>query len=151
VREISPRAAALQYPQPLDLSGARAALDSGSVLLAWSIGRERSFLFAVQPAGTSSGLEVFPIPLGDRALRRLIESFRSLLQSRDSDRKVLLKQARELYRVLLQPAERQIAAAQRILVSPDGPLHTLPFAALVRNGHWLAEQKPIHSVLSATV
>jgi CHAT domain-containing protein len=27
----------------------------------------------------------------------------------------------------------------------------LPFAALARNGHWLAEQKPIHTVLSATV
>jgi CHAT domain-containing protein/Tfp pilus assembly protein PilF len=151
IRQISPRAAALQYPQPLDLAGARAALDPGTVLLAWSIGRQQSFLFVVQPAGTGPGLKVFPIPLGDQALRRRIESFRNLLQRNDSDRKVLLKQARELYRDLLRPAERQIAAAQRILVSPDGPLHTLPFAALVRNGHWLAEQKPIHSVLSATV
>lgn len=152
IRQTSPQAATLQSPQPLDLAGARSVLDPGSVLLAWSIGPERSFLFVVQPAATGpGGLKVFPLPLGDRALRRRIESLRSLLQHADSDRKVLLKQARELYRDLLQPAERRIAAARRLVISPDGPLHTLPFAALMRNGRWLAEQKPIHSVLSATV
>ena len=31
------------------------------------------------------------------------------------------------------------------------PLHTLPFAALMRGNHYLVEWKPIHSVLSATV
>ena len=41
--------------------------------------------------------------------------------------------------------------ASRLLVSPDGPLHTLPFAALLHKGRYLAEWKPIHSVLSATV
>jgi CHAT domain-containing protein len=121
------------------------------VLLAWSIGRERSFLFVVQPAGTDPGLHVFPLPLSEQALRRRIESFRNLLQSANSDRKVLLLQARGLYDDLLRPAEPRITAARRLLVSPDGPLHTLPFAALVRNGRWLAEQKPIHSVLSSTV
>ena len=38
-----------------------------------------------------------------------------------------------------------------MLVSPDGPLHTLPFAALVRGGRYLAEDKPLHTILSATV
>jgi CHAT domain-containing protein/Tfp pilus assembly protein PilF len=151
IRRASPRAAALQDPQPLDLAGARAALDPGSVLLAWSIGRERSFLFVVQPVGADPGLTVFPIPSGDQALRRRVESFRNLLQLADSDQAVLREQARELYDTLLRPAEPTIAAARRILVSPDGPLHTLPVAALVRDGRWLAEQKPIHSVLSATV
>jgi CHAT domain-containing protein/Tfp pilus assembly protein PilF len=151
IRQSSPRAAALQAPQPLDLAGARAALDPGTVLLAWSIGRERSFLFVVQPAGADPGLRVFPLPLGEQALRRRVEAFRNLLQRAGSDRKVLLKQARELYDALLRPAEPRIAAARRLVISPDGPLHILPFAALVRNGRWLAAQKPIHSVLSATV
>lgn len=151
IRQTSPRAAALQDPQPLDLARARAALDPGTVFLAWSIGRERSFLFVVQPAGTDPGLEVFPLSLSDQDLRRRVESFRNLLLSADSDRGELSRQAGVLYNALFRPAEARIAAAQRILVSPDGPLHTLPFAALVRDGHWLAEQKPIHTVLSATV
>jgi CHAT domain-containing protein/Tfp pilus assembly protein PilF len=151
IRRASPRAAALQDPQPLDLAGAQAALDPGSVFLTWSIGREQSFLFVVQPAGADPGLAVFPISSGDQALRQRVESFRNLLQRADSDRAVLREQARELYDTLFRPAEPMIAAARRILVSPDGPLHTLPVAALVRDGGWLAEQKPIHSVLSATV
>jgi CHAT domain-containing protein/Flp pilus assembly protein TadD len=151
VRQTSPRAAALQDPQPLDLAGARAALDPGTLLLAWSIGRDRSFLFVVQPAGTDPGLEAFPLSLSDQDLRRRVESFRNLLLRADADRGELSRQAGVLYNALFRPAEARIAAAQRILVSPDGPLHTLPFAALVRDGHWLAEQKPIHTVLSATV
>jgi CHAT domain-containing protein len=151
IRQISPRNAALQDPQPLDLAGARAALDPGTVLLAWSIGRERSFLFVVQPAGTDPGLEVFPLTWGDQDLRQRVESFRNLLGRADSDLAAVSEQARDLYDALLRPAEPRIAVARRILISPDGPLHTLPFVALMRHGRWLAEQKPIHTVLSATV
>jgi CHAT domain-containing protein len=41
-----------------------------------------------------------------------------------------------------------------VLISPDGPLHLLPFAALVRPGprtSFLLEGKPLHTVLSATL
>jgi tetratricopeptide (TPR) repeat protein len=152
VRQTSPRTAALQDPQPLDLAGARAALDPGTVLLAWSVGKERSFLFVVQPAGApGSGLEVLSLPIGDKALRERVEPFRNLLQHKGSDLKAIIVQARKLYDTLLRPADARIAAASRLLISPDGPLHTLPFAALVRNGRWLAEQKPVHTALSATV
>src|SRR6185436_2323276 len=102
IRQTSPRAAALQDPQPLDLSGARAVLDPGTVLLAWSIGRERSFLFVVQPAGTDPGLEVFPLSLNDQDLRRRVESFRNLLQRAGSDQSALSQQAKELYDALLR-------------------------------------------------
>jgi CHAT domain-containing protein/Tfp pilus assembly protein PilF len=151
IRQSSPRAAAVQDPQPLDLAGARAALDPGTLLLAWSIGRERSFLFVVQPAGTDPGLEVFPLAIDDQALRERVGSFLNLLQRANSDRTALSRQARELYDVLLRPAEARIIAAKRLLISPDGPLHILPFAALVHDGHYLAEKKPIHTVISATV
>jgi CHAT domain-containing protein len=45
--------------------------------------------------------------------------------------------------------------AERILVSPDGPLHLLPFSALVRKlpprPEYFVEWKPLHNVISATV
>ena len=152
VRRASPRNATLHNPQPLDLTAARKVLDPGTLLVAYSIGRDRSFLFVVDPAETAgSGLQVFPLALGDQALRQRVESFRNLLQRADSDRVVLARQGRELYDLLLRPADSRIAAAARILISPDGPLHTLPFAALVRDGRFLAEQKPTHTVISATV
>jgi CHAT domain-containing protein len=152
VRQTSPRTAALQDPQPLDLAGARAALDPGTLLLAWSVGKERSFLFVVQPAGApGSGLEVFSLSGGDQALRQRVSSFRNLLHRQGSDVKTIQAQARQLYNLLLRPAEARISTAQRLLVSPDGPLHILPFAALMRGERYLLEWKPIHSALSATI
>lgn len=153
IRQAAPRDAALHEPQPLDLAAARSALDPGTLLLAYSIGAERSFLFVIDPAATGGpGLEVFPLPLGDKALRQRVESFRNLLQLKVfDDPEALPREARELYDLLVRPADPRLAAAARILFSPDGPLHTLPFAALVRDGRFLAEQKPIHTVISATV
>jgi CHAT domain-containing protein/Tfp pilus assembly protein PilF len=152
IRQISPRTSALQDPRPLDLEGVRAALDPGTVLLAWSVGKERSFLFVVRPAGApGSGLEVFSLSLGDQALRERVASFRNLLQRRGSDLKTISAQAKETYGILLRPADARIAAASRLLFSPDGPLHTLPFAALVRKRRFLVEEKPVHTIISATV
>jgi CHAT domain-containing protein/Tfp pilus assembly protein PilF len=148
IRQASPRAAALQVPQPLDLAGAQAVLDPGTVLLAWSVGKERSFLFVIPRRGK---LDVFPLEIGDRSLRQRVGSFLNLLRRPDSDLSVISRQGRELYDLLLGPAEARIAGAKRLLVSPDGPLHTLPFAALVRGGRYLAAGKPLHTVLSATV
>lgn len=152
IRKSSPRLASLQYPEPLDLAGARNALDPGTVLLSYSVGEEKSYLFVVHPLGVrGDGLSVFPIPVGAQALRETIGSFRNLLQNSNSDLDLLTSRAKELYDLLLGPAETQLASAKRLLVSANGPLHTLPFAALVRKAGYLVEWKPVHFVLSATV
>ncbi len=80
-----------------------------------------------------------------------MESFRRLLKRSGSDRAALQARARRLYDLLVRPAEGSITRAQRILFSPDGPLHTLPFAPLLRGNRHLIEWKPIHSALSTTV
>ncbi len=152
VRRESPHSAALQDPQPLDLAAARRALDPGTVLLEYAVGAEKTWIFVVQSENTGGfGLSVFPVAAGDKRLRKEVESFRRLLQRPGSDRATLQARARHLYGLLVRPAERQITAARRILISPDGPLHTLPFAVLMRGNHYLAEWKPLHSVLSATL
>jgi CHAT domain-containing protein len=54
----------------------------------------------------------------------------------------------------LRPAGRALDDAERILISPDGPLHLLPFAALVRQREppsFLAEWKPLPTIASASV
>jgi CHAT domain-containing protein/tetratricopeptide (TPR) repeat protein len=152
IRRESPRSAALQDPAPLDLAGARAALDPGTVLLEYAVGEEKTWLFVVQPVGAGGpGLSVFPVAAGAKALREEVEGFRLLLKHPGPERADLQARARRLYGLLVQPAEARIAGARRVLVSPDGPLHTLPFAALMRGDRYLVESKPIHSVLSATV
>jgi CHAT domain-containing protein/Tfp pilus assembly protein PilF len=174
IRKASPRFASLQYPQPLDLRGVRDALDPGTVLLSYSIGSDKtsfsagsqkSFLFVAQPEGArssdSNGLSVFELQIGEKDLRAKVEAFRNVIdRHRTSDQQVLNLQGRELYDLLIKPAESLITASERILISPDGPLHMLPFAALVKRGRrgkkgetdrYLIEWKPVHTIVSATV
>jgi CHAT domain-containing protein len=152
MRRESPRSAALQDPEPLDLAGTRKVLDPGTVLLEYAVGPEKTWLFVVQPSGSPGpDLSVFPVAAGSKALREEVESFRRLLKRPGSDRTALQDRARHLYNLLVRPAEGRITQAQRILLSTDGPLHTLPFAALKRGDRYLVEWKPIHSALSATV
>jgi CHAT domain-containing protein len=152
IRKSSPRLASLQYPEPLDLAGARRVLDPGTALLSYALGEEESYLFVVQPPELAGpGLAVFRLPIGAQPLREAIASFNNLLQNPRSDRAALAAQAGKLYALLIGPAEARIAAAKRLLVSPSGSLHTLPFAALMRKDRYLVEWKPVHFVLSATV
>jgi CHAT domain-containing protein len=63
---------------------------------------------------------------------------------------------RRLYDLLVRPAEVQVERCQRLLILPDGPLHSLPFAALVRalpdgSTQYLVERRPVHLAMSATV
>ncbi|MFL6417153.1 MAG: CHAT domain-containing protein [Bryobacteraceae bacterium] len=152
IRRGSPRFAALQYPQPLDVSATRHALDPGTVLLSYSVGRDETVLFVVQPPGPGPPVLVSHIPVGDTALREQVKEFRQLAQQRSMTNVAALQgRAQKLYDLLLKPAEPQLAGSQRILILPDGPLHTLPFAALRRESQYLIEWKPLHVALSATV
>lgn len=154
LRRASPRLASLRYPQPLGLAGARAALDPGTVLLSFYVSTTRSFLFVVRPDAT--GVTVFSLPFGSAQLGSEIELFRKLAQREGTDRAALTERAEHLYHILLAPAEPLIAPARRLLVSAHGPLHFLPFAALMRKGgfpgggSYLVEWKPIHLSASAT-
>lgn len=162
IRAASPRFAALRYPEALDVAGAAAALDPGTVLLAWSLGERTSHLFALTAKGP---LTVFELPVGQDELRRDVEAFRALVQDvrAGSPRLPALDAAgRRLYDRLLAPAEERIAGAERLLLLPEGPLHLLPWAALPRPltsaatsrpdpARYLGAWKPIHLALSASV
>jgi CHAT domain-containing protein len=55
----------------------------------------------------------------------------------------------ELYGLLLQPLEPAIGSRQRLIVSPDGELNKVPFAALrTPDGHYLVEQRTLSYVAS---
>ncbi len=160
-RSSSPRLAAVQYPEPLDLAGARAELDPGTVLLAYSLGDKESYLLVVTPA---QGLRVVPLGVAEEELRDRVHRVRLLVEAVERGVTVTASEAmrercRELYRVLVAPAEAEISTASRILVMPDGPLDLLPFAALVRDvagdeergWQYLVEWRPLHQVVSTTV
>ena len=156
IRRASPRYAALRYPQALDLAATGAALDPGTALLSYSIGKEKSFLFVVSSdPKRGPALFVISIPVGDKLLRESVGALRRQI-GRNEPSPDLVARSRALYDTLVKPAEALVAGHERLLVLPDGPLHTLPWAALVRGvkagrPEYLVEWKPIHTAVSATV
>jgi len=176
IRGLSPRLAALQYPEPLDLRAASASLDPGTLLLAFWTGPKETRVFAVRAASDSAGgpaLTVATIALTEIRLRGLIRRYRDAIQADattgGADRAVgglvtrrpalksLDRDGERLFSLLFGPVAALIAKSTRVLIVPDGPLHLLPFAALRIPGRtstpsrYLVEWKPLHVVLSATL
>lgn len=168
IRAESPLLAELRAPQPVTASQAREALDPGTVMLSYSLGDRDSHLFVV---AYDQQTRVFTIPVSEAALRDEIAVFRQLIErplERPFARQAIIEQAQRLYRLLVEPAQGQLEGSRRVLILPDGPLHLLPFAALVRkreaganrgldstvpesDWQYLVEWKPLHAALSATV
>jgi CHAT domain-containing protein/Tfp pilus assembly protein PilF len=153
LREASPQLAALEAPQPLDVAGARSLLEPGMALLSFSVGETSSDLFVLAPGRP---LATYPLGIGEAELRRDVDGFRALIAETPagSPRLATLRAAgARLYARLLGPAQAQVAAAGRLLILPDGPLHLLPWSALVTgpDGRYLIERTSLSTALSATV
>ncbi|MCT7961539.1 tetratricopeptide repeat protein [Laspinema sp. D1] len=140
IRRTSPRYAALTQPQPLTSEQIQQqVLDKDTLLLQYSLGRDRSFLWAVTP----DTVEVYELP--PRAeIEELGEQFYRLMQNPDyrgESRNITVSpnipqinaSATELSQMLLSPVADKLAG-KRLLVVPDGVLNFIPFAALPTPG-----------------
>lgn len=153
MRRQAPRLAALQHPQALTFEQVRATLDPGTVMLSYSVGKEQTHLFIVTGGRE---LQVETLEIGRKALEKDVERFRQLLEQTRAGAGLGTKGldwfGRRLYRLLVEPAEKWLAPGKRVVFVPDGPLHLLPFGALIRkDGSYLVEWKPLSTVLSGTV
>jgi CHAT domain-containing protein/Tfp pilus assembly protein PilF len=137
----SPRYAALTQPAPLGLAEIQTAVtDEATLLLEYSLGEERSYLWAVTATSLSS-YELPPRAVIETAARRCYE----LLTARNryvkfetaDEKRVRVQKADAEYpsaatalsEMLLGPVATQLGR-KRLLVVPDGALEYLPFAAL---------------------
>lgn len=127
IRAGSPRYAALTQPEPLSLAEIQQqVLDEQSLLLAYSLGERRSFVWAV----TSDSLETYELP-GRQTLEAATKKFRdSFILSNLRIRRTLAETAAaELGKLLLGPVADH-PDKTRLLVAPDGALQYIPFVAL---------------------
>lgn len=137
----SPHYAALTQPAPLGLSEIQTAVAADStLLLEYSLGEERSYLWAVTATSFSS-YELPPRAEIEAAARRCYELLtarnqyvkfetadekRRRVQQADSE---YPSAATALSEILLGPVVKQLGR-KHLLVVPDGALEYLPFAAL---------------------
>ena len=141
VRQTSPRYAALMQPRPLTLKEIQSeVLDQDTLLLEYSLGEERSYLWLV----SSSSITIYELPKGaeiETAARR----FYDLLNARNVRRKgetndqrtaritqadgELPLAAASLSRMVLAPVAGKLGN-KRLIIVADGALHFVPFGAL---------------------
>lgn len=137
----SPRYAALTQPAPLGLKEIQTAVtDDATLLLEYSLGEERSYLWAVT-ANSFSSYELPPRAVIEAAARRCYElltarnqfvKFETAAEKSERVRKAdaeYPKAAMALSEMLLGPVAARLGR-KRLLVVPDGALEYLPFAAL---------------------
>ncbi|MEG4323412.1 MULTISPECIES: CHAT domain-containing protein [unclassified Microcoleus] len=127
IRSASPRYAALTQPQPLTLAQIqKQILDENTILLQYSLGEDRSYLWVV----TSKELTSYELP--KRAdIETAAKNFRDTTtdaRSRNIPQRVA-ETSTALSQLILQPAAAQLGQ-KRLLIVPDGVLHYTPFAAL---------------------
>jgi CHAT domain-containing protein/Tfp pilus assembly protein PilF len=77
-----------------------------------------------------SGLRRFVVATSEAALTREIRQFRRMLERRNT--RQYLPHARQLYDWLIRPLEQELSAEKidTLVFVPDGPLRTIPMAAL---------------------
>lgn len=177
IRQTSPRYAALTQPQPLHAEQIQLLLDKDTLLLEYSLGDERSYLWVVSQSSIAS----YELPARDEieGLARqtyalltnpaqwngdTLESLRSQAKRvpRRSDGKRTLESksngtgtasspeaAARLSEVLLGPVAAQLGN-RRLLIVGDGVLQYIPFVALPELGGGdppAARGKPYHPLV----
>jgi CHAT domain-containing protein len=144
IRATSPRYTALTQPQPLSLKDIQQqVLDSETLLLEYSLGDKRSYLWAV----TQDSITSYELPKRteiEKVARRFYELLITPNQRSEASNKnrglrvmragaqskELSEAAAILSQILLEPVASRLET-KRLLIVPDGALQYVPFAALL--------------------
>ncbi|MCL6753728.1 CHAT domain-containing protein [Nostoc sp. CCCryo 231-06] len=139
IRTSSPKYAALKYPEPLELAQIEQQLDSDTLLLQYSLGEERSYLWAVTPNSINS----YELPRGE-AIETSAEKFKKVLrkcqrpgidcqklpaEQKAKDFQEITQAATELSQLILAPVSGKLGK-KRLVIVADGALEEIPFTAL---------------------
>ncbi|NEQ75465.1 MAG: CHAT domain-containing protein [Okeania sp. SIO2C9] len=121
IKQNSPRYANLKYPDPLTASEIQQqVIDKESILLQYSLGEERSYLWLVTPTEISS----YELP-PRKEIEELAKQFREEIISLSP----VPETGNKLSEILLSSVANKLGN-KRLLIVGDGILQTIPFAAL---------------------
>ncbi|MEG4440975.1 CHAT domain-containing protein [Microcoleus sp. AT9_B5] len=127
IRSTSPRYATLTQPQPLTLAQIQQQiLDENTILLQYSLGKERSYLWAV----TKTSITSYELPKQvdiEKAARNFRDAVTNPRYRKIPDR--VAEANNTLSQIILQPVAAQLGQ-KRLLIVGDGILNYLPFSAL---------------------
>jgi CHAT domain-containing protein/tetratricopeptide (TPR) repeat protein len=125
MRSESPRRAAWTEPRPLKVAEMQKLLGKQTLLLVYSLGEERSFLWCL---GGEGKLESHSLP-GRAWLEAEAGKVRAAWSARGHGASAGARVAAQLSREILGPVARALEG-KRLAIVADGALEALPFAAL---------------------
>jgi CHAT domain-containing protein/tetratricopeptide (TPR) repeat protein len=120
--------------EPLSLNEAGALIhDSQTAMLEYVVTQNRTYLFVLTKPNTDPlRLKVYPIEVSAREMATRVADFRQRLAGNSADFKEL---ARDLYDLLLQPAQTELHGKDAICIVPSEGLWELPFQALLSSSN----------------
>jgi CHAT domain-containing protein/Tfp pilus assembly protein PilF len=127
--------------------------DGKSAVLEFLVTDEKTFLFVItkkaDASKTIADLRAYTLPVKRSDLIKYVEDFRQQLASRDIRFRA---SARQLYDLLLKPAQSQLQGKINIIIVPDNILWELPFQALQPTAeHYLIEEAALSYAPSLSV
>ncbi|WP_193198519.1 CHAT domain-containing protein [Nostoc sp. MG11] len=128
IRANNPEYADLIYPQPLTLKQIQQQLDKDTLLLQYSLGDERSYLWAVTP----DSLYSYELPKReqiDKAAKNLYNNYLRNPGMLGVSSEETAKAANELSQLILAPVADKLGQ-KRLVIVGDEALQYIPFAAL---------------------
>ncbi|HEX3531013.1 MAG TPA: CHAT domain-containing tetratricopeptide repeat protein [Thermoanaerobaculia bacterium] len=151
IRRQSPRYAELTRPGSASTAEIQALLDPGTLLLEYSLGRERSYLWALD----ATALRSFVLP-GRAEIERAARAFHQALKTaKPSRRKSRQRLGQTLSRLLLGPLAAALGGLgeRRLAIVADGALGYIPFDVLPEPGRpgFLLERHEVVELPSASV
>jgi CHAT domain-containing protein/tetratricopeptide (TPR) repeat protein len=123
--------------EPTPLSTLQRSLPSRTAALFFVTLEDRILVWTVR----NRDVHLSQLPIGVAKLRTEVERLRWLLAQTTADDQRLRLQLEALFLQLVEPAVPFVGGADTLVILPDGPLHALPFAALMnpRTGRYLVE------------
>ncbi len=139
IKQSNPKYAALKYPEPLNLTQIQQQLDKDTVLLQYSLGKKRSYLWTVTP----NSLDSYELPKREE-IETAAAKFKELLKKcekspincqdlsaaqKAKDYQEITQAATQLSKLVFAPVSNKLGK-KRLVIVADGALLEIPFAAL---------------------
>jgi CHAT domain-containing protein len=144
---------------PLKLDELRSLLvDTSTALLEYAITENNTYLFVLTADKSSTrarqrrtvtlDLKVYPLEIRNDELTSRVKQFETQLATKAEDAD---KSGRDLYELLLKPADAQLGLKTKLVIVPDGVLWRLPFEALQpEQDHYVIDQMQVSYAPSLT-
>jgi len=125
--------------------------DQKTALIEYVVMKDRVRLFVLTRGGREQAVELkaYAVSIGQADLEKRVRRFHLLLAEKNAG---YISLSRELYDLLLKPAESQLQGKETLCIIPDAVLWDMPFQALrAKNSRYLIEDYALYYAPSLTV